>query len=357
MMKMFSRRVAADQFAESLLSWYRAHKRLLPWREHCDPYSVWVAEIMLQQTQVQTAIPYFRKFLSRYPSLEELARAEESEVLSLWSGLGYYRRARDLLRAAQMVCERHRGRFPESLDEAIQLPGVGRYTAGAVLSIAYGKAVPVVDGNVLRVFRRYLYIMDPPASFQSALWQFLQKLVSVTAIAAHISEFNQALMELGARVCTPVAPRCGECPLSTTCRSKQLNHMKLLSRKSRRSSVDLAYSVAVVAHQGCVLLRRNLEDTFLSGLWEFPRVPGNNVADLPSQFERLYQVRLKIEAAIEPITHRITHRKLTIFPYRATLTADRPADFQWYRRGMTKFPVSSYVSKILKIVDEEPANQ
>jgi len=196
------RREKTRKFQERILSWHRRHGRSLPWRRRPTPYRVWVSEAMLQQTQVQTVLPYYRRFLRRFPGIKALAAASEAEVTALWAGLGYYSRARNLHRAAGKIVAEHRGKFPDSKDSLLELPGVGRYIAGAVLSIVYGKAEPVVDGNVRRVIGRLHGLPDKaPDSFywrQAAAW----------IPAGKASDFNQAVMELGALVCTPAKPLC-----------------------------------------------------------------------------------------------------------------------------------------------------
>ena len=194
-------------FRETLLRWYRRHRRSLPWRGTRDPYRVWVSEIMLQQTRVETVRDYYRRWLREFPTLAALARAPVARVLKLWEGLGYYSRARNLHRAARQI----RGRVPETVAELQQLPGIGRYTAGAIASIAFGQRAPVVDGNVARVFTRVFARTDRH-------WELAEVLLP----SRNCGDFNQALMELGALVCLPVQPRCEKCPLRGVCRRGQL---------------------------------------------------------------------------------------------------------------------------------------
>ena len=312
---------------------------------------MWLSEIMLQQTRVQTTLPYFNKFVRTYPTLESLAEAEESELLSLWSGLGYYGRARNLHKAARMVCERHGGEFPRRYEDAIQLPGVGRYTAGAVLSIAYGKPLPVVDGNVLRVFARYLRIeTDLHGSEVRKLWDFLSELVEDSCVRPHISEFNQALMELGSELCTPRRPQCLVCPLARECRARRAGVEEILPRRRQRRSVqEINYLAAVVARRGKYLLRQNLERTFLKGFWEFPCVEDHRGADPADRFARVHGLKLKIKAIYPPCRHRITFRKLYFHPVQASLLGPLPAgNYAWATLSDGKFPLPSYVGKILK---------
>ena len=204
-----------SELRTALLAWYRAHRRDLPWRRTRDPYAIWISEAMLQQTRVETVIPYWERFLARFPDVEALATADADDVIACWAGLGYYSRARNLHRAAQIVVERHAGRLPADVELLRELPGVGRYTAGAVASIAFDRPAPIVDGNVARVLARLFGIAADVRSraVQERLWREAEEL----ARGEDPGALNQALMELGAMVCTPRAPRCADCPWSRRC--------------------------------------------------------------------------------------------------------------------------------------------
>ena len=208
-------------FGRRLLRWYEQARRDLPWRGQQDAYRIWVAETMLQQTRVQTVVPYYQRFLESYPRVEDLARAPREQVLSLWSGLGYYRRAENLWRAAQIICREHRGRFPRDRETALKLPGVGPYTAGAVLSQAYGLPEAILDGNVKRVLARLFCVAEVDTSWERAFWTLLNELVRRPYIVPRIREFNQALMELGALVCMPRQPSCEVCPFGGFCEARR----------------------------------------------------------------------------------------------------------------------------------------
>ncbi|MBI3014235.1 MAG: A/G-specific adenine glycosylase, partial [Candidatus Tectomicrobia bacterium] len=203
----------------ALLKWFSCSHRDLPWRRTSDPYRIWIAETMLQQTRIPTALPYYERFVARFPDVAALARAPEQEVLRLWSGLGYYSRARNLHRAAQTVVEEHQGRMPDSYEAILRLPGIGRYTAGAVLSIAFGLPYPVVDGNVSRVLTRLFRISGDPkcARVSRRLWEKARELLS----EKRPGDFNQALMEIGSLICTPTKPRCNSCPLEPWCEARR----------------------------------------------------------------------------------------------------------------------------------------
>ncbi|MGH9480490.1 MAG: A/G-specific adenine glycosylase [Terriglobales bacterium] len=265
---------AAGALPRQLLAWYRRHRRALPWRAApgtlVDPYPVWVSEVMLQQTQVQTVIPYYRRFLCQFPSLAALARAREAEVLAAWSGLGYYRRARQLHQAAGLVMERHSGAFPLEMAAARALPGVGAYTAGAILSIAGAQAVAALDGNALRIVRRLTgRPLTPPAARQ---W-----------LERHIpprrpGDFNQALMDLGALICRPRAPLCGRCPLRRLCVAQGRELPPPPPRRSRH----LASAYSLATRGGRAWLRQRPPDARqLAGMWELPPAgvePGPHLA-------------------------------------------------------------------------------
>ena len=239
-----------------LLSWFRTHRRDLPWRRTRDPYAIWIAEIMLQQTRVAAAIGYYERFLKRFPTLEALAVAEEAEVLALWSGLGYYRRARMIREAARCIAEV--GQFPRTAEGLQKLPGIGRYTAAAVASIAFAEPVAVVDGNVERILAR----MSGDAVSSTRAWEWAQRLLDPRAPGA----FNEAMMELGATICTPRAPQCGLCPVSRWCATKG-EHEVPPARPRKRASLRFA-----LHRRGdkFLLVQRRACDRLMAGMWELP---------------------------------------------------------------------------------------
>ncbi|MGH9342111.1 MAG: A/G-specific adenine glycosylase [Acidobacteriota bacterium] len=346
--------IPAAEFASGLLRWYRGHKRPLPWRADNeslpDPYRVWLSEVMLQQTQVRTVLPYFKEFIDRYPTLEDLARAEENQVLASWSGLGYYSRARNLHKAARVVCEKYAGEFPREYDEAIQLPGVGRYTAGAVLSIVYGVPLPVLDGNVGRVLARYLGITQRLNGLISErLWRLLGEVARDPAVAPEIADFNQSLMELGALVCSPRQPQCCACPLAGTCRARAEGIQDTLPVSSRqRATQEFHFISAVIGSGKQFLLRQNHESDFLTGFWEFPWIDGrpDGGSQIAKTFFEKHGLKLRVEKVLPPVTHQITFRRLRFHPVVAFLQEPAPRDFTWVQPGQPGFPISSYIGKI-----------
>ena len=252
----------------ALLSWYDRHRRDLPWRGTKDPYRIWVSEVMLQQTTVKTATPYYEAFLKRFPTLQALAEEPEEEVLGAWSGLGYYHRARNLHRGAQHVAERHGGQFPKTLEAALAVPGVGLYTASAILSIAHGLPLPVVDGNVRRVLARLLALRGPEYRKDGPYYNRAEELLD----RERPGDWNQALMELGATVCTPRDPGCEACPLRSRCRARALGVVdELPEGRARRAPVDVQVAAALVEKDGKVLLVRRPEGRLLGRMWEVPQ--------------------------------------------------------------------------------------
>lgn len=302
--------VSVPIIRKRLLDWFDHHRRDLPWRRPAardDPYRIWLAEIMLQQTRVPVAIPYYRRFLAAFPTVQKLARARQEQVLRLWAGLGYYQRARHLHQAAKKIVREHRGRFPTTLEAALGLPGVGAYTARAVLSIAYRKPVAVVDGNVARVLVRLLYLASADANARAALQPQADRLVA----RRRPGDFNQALMELGSTICLPRIPRCPECPLEPVCAARQAGAERTIPRRRRRRTRPrLTLSVLVLLRNHKVLLVREPRGLF-SGLWHFPYAAGKK----PNSLLRVFGGRRLRHAAT--LTHQTTMRDLVLRAYTA----------------------------------------
>ena len=335
----------APALGRALLAWYGSARRDLPWRRSRDPYRVWISEIMLQQTTVGAVVPYYRRFLRAFPTVGALASARVDDVLAAWSGLGYYRRARHLHHAARMVVARHRGRFPRSLEDALALPGIGRYTAGAILSIAYSLPFPVVDGNVARVLSRLLLIEDPrPAASRRRLWGAAAALVEASPTAP--GDLNQALMELGATVCTPKRPACGACPVSRRCAARAAGREEEVpSPPRRRRPVEVRSAVAVVLRGGRLLLVRRQDTALMRGLWELPTAGAGGSAD---------GLRLRLEKPVATVRHAITNRRLRIDVHPARLLSEpRKGRHRWVARGnLHRLPTSSIVRKVLAAIPE-----
>ncbi|GAB4232780.1 MAG: A/G-specific adenine glycosylase [Acidobacteriota bacterium] len=333
-------------WAEALLEWYRRNRRKLPWRDTGDPYHVLVSEVMLQQTRVDTVIPYFQRFVATFPTVTALAAASEAEVLRLWTGLGYYARARRLREAARKIAEEHRGVIPSNLDELRRLPGVGAYTAGAVASIAFGRPTPVVDGNVKRVYSRLLALerlLTPGA------WNRLAAAALTAAPGADPGDFNQALMELGAVVCRPERPACGECPLSRYCRAFQRGiEAELPFQEGSPQSQRVEWRVFVVVRDSRFLMRERPGSQVLTGLWEFPAVEQAGGASPPRAPVHPPQLPfpLEIEVPLGEFRHAITTRRIHAQVFRARLVGRLPDGWSWVDPWEADLPRPSWVDKV-----------
>lgn len=309
---------APTSLQPGLLEWYDQVRRDLPFRRTRDPYAIWVSEVMLQQTQVATVLPYFSRWMQRFPNVKALASASEDEVLHAWQGLGYYSRARSLRRAAQAVVERFDGELPKTAEALLSLPGVGPYSAGAIASIAFGERAPVVDGNVVRVLSRLFALRGDPskAAARRAIWQRAAELVP----SERPGDFNQALMELGAVVCTPQNPRCALCPLRQHCRALALGIQQDLPELPPRAAVsEVPMAAAVVRSRGRVLVCKLRGDApRWAGMWQFP-----NVERRPRESAEKAAVRAARElACLEVEAERlVTTVKHSVTRYRITLTA------------------------------------
>jgi A/G-specific adenine glycosylase len=312
--------LAALPFRRSLLAWYRRHARALPWRKTRDAYRIWVSEIMLQQTRVAAVLAYYRVFLQRFPNVRALARASEADVLAVWSGLGYYRRARMLHRAAKVVVAEHAGKLPRDLDALRGLPGIGRYTAAAIASIAFDIPAAVVDGNVERVLSRLAGKPLPAAE----IWSRAQELLD----PRHAGDFNQAMMELGAVVCLPEKPLCGACPVAGSCVARgALPAAKSIARRKQ----SLAYALSFSRNASVRMVQRGKRESLMPGMWELPSHPMNRAGPV---------LRLR---------HSITTTDYAVAVYAATLAKGTSAKGKWVKREqLNALPLTGLARKILK---------
>ena len=303
-----------------LLRWYDANRRDLPWRRTRDPYAIWISEAMLQQTRVETVIPYWERFLERFPDVASLARAEQDEINAVWTGLGYYSRARNLKAAAESIVADHGGRLPDTADGLRSLAGIGRYTAGAVASIAFDREEPLVDGNVVRVFARLEAIHEDSQDRRvvEALWTLADELVR----GARPGDLNQALMELGATVCTPKRPACLACPVRKHCRAHATGVAEELPRKAKRTQVRALRAVAVAIDRGGQLLAvRRPETGLMAGLWELPGGLLEASDEAKDQAARIVReaVGLDVRELVHAgrVEHLFTHRRLGLEVFHA----------------------------------------
>lgn len=303
------------QFQTALQKWYSRAKRDLPWRRTRDPYAILVSEIMLQQTQVDTVIPYYLRWLKKFPDFEILAAATEGEVLKAWQGLGYYRRAKMLRMNAQAVCRDHDGKLPSDFEALINLPGIGRYTAGAVASIAFEKKKPVLDGNVIRILTRLFAIKENTALKPTVenLWEKAEKLLP----EKNIGDFNQALMELGATVCFPKNPICEKCPVAFTCEARRLNKQESFPVKTPATKItkQTFYAIAPIDAQGRVLIQKQNVGDRWAGLWTLPH--------FTTLKKGLAELRIKKEALqkLSGHKHGFTRYQITLHSFKVLFSA------------------------------------
>lgn len=322
-----------SRFRKNLLAWFAQFQRDLPWRRTRDPYRIWLSEIMLQQTRVAVAIPYYERFLERFPNVEALARAPQDEVLRLWSGLGYYSRARNLQKAAQQIVAKHKGLFPSDPEEVLALPGIGAYTAAAILSIAFQKKYAVLDGNVARVIARLIAVRGDLRA--NGTWHILQKSADLLLQPRAPGDWNQAIMELGATLCTPRSPQCLLCPVSEFCEARKQGLAEVIPEKrSKRATVEITLaSLVLVDPRGKTLLlappksaRKSAAPddvhTLVSRMWHFPTVAVQNsqaTAALTKFAQDTLFVDRKFQTTLSPlkkVRHAVTYRSITVLPFR-----------------------------------------
>jgi len=347
-------------FSRRLLAWYDHNGRhSLPWKRNKDPYRIWVSEIMLQQTQVSTVIPFYTRFMQRFPTVQSLARAQLDSVLHLWTGLGYYARARNLHRAAQAIVKNHNGVFPRDLETTMSLPGIGRSTAGAILALAYNQRAPILDGNVKRVLAR-LHAIDTPQNdrnTQERMWALAKQHTPRKRVA----DYTQAIMDLGATLCTRTQPRCSECPVRSACRAYALGNPQDFPLRTKRKTTPIKTTRMLMIRdtKGRVLLQRRPARGVWGGLWGFPECEQGNT-------ERWCRdtFGIKIQAATPwpVLRHQFSHFKLDITPIPAQLQEKNASSVEngetvWYnvrrpdRRGVSA-PVKQLLEQLRK--DEWP---
>ena len=348
-----------------LRNWYRDAARELPWRQSRDPYSVWISEVMLQQTQVATVIPYFQRFLAAFPDLATLAAASEEQVLKLWEGLGYYRRARQLHQAARVIMRQHGGVFPSDPRAVRDLPGIGRYTAGAILSISRDARQPILEANTYRLLSRWLAFRGDPHSSagQKLLWEFARQLLP----RKDVGQFNQALMELGSEICRPRQPDCESCPVATLCPTQAQGLQSEVPRAKRAKRYEQVEQACVIVwRRRQVLLRRCGVDERWSGLWDFPRfaVPASEVQVerqvLSEQVLKLTGVCVQPGSELIQLKHGVTRFRITLRCYEADYLegSRRRSDQRWVSpTQLSQFPLSTTGRKIGVIAAQRLGNR
>ncbi len=341
---------------KNLLGWFDRDQRAMPWRDTRDPYLILVSEMMLQQTQVKTVIPYFERWTAAFPTVHKLAAARESRVLKLWEGLGYYSRARNLHRAAKTIVNEHDGRVPGTLDEILTLPGVGRYTAGAVLSIAFDKPVPVLDGNVKRVLSR-LFCLDENGrnkASENRLWLAAESLVP----ASRPGDFNQAVMELGATLCLPQNPLCLLCPIGASCEAKREGVQdRFPPAKERAPAKKISVSAAVIRRNGKVYIQKRPFKGLMGGLWEFPggKLEKNESPEdgLQREIREELGVEVRLKEKLMVVKHSYTQFRVTLHVFLCDLEKGRlrPTSCEAWKwvplDQMDRYPFPAANAKIL----------
>ncbi len=352
---------APDALARALLHWHTSQTRSFPWRGNRDPYVVWVSETMLQQTQIATVIPYLERWLERFPNVHALAQARLEEVLKYWEGLGYYARARHLHRAAQIIVERYGGRIPADREALLSLPGIGPYTAGAILSLAYGQDEPVLDGNVRRVLCRVFGIEEDPrrAPVERRLWALARSLI----IPGQARAINEALMDLGREVCIPRSPKCHLCPLADMCvaHGKGLE-ASLPVRTRKRATPHYVVTAGVVWNaEGRILLAQRPLKGLLGGLWEFPGgkvEPGETLeACLRRELKEELDIEVEVGRLVGTVEHAYSHFRITLHAFHCRLKAGSPkaigvADWRWVRlEEIRQYPLSRADVKVLELLE------
>lgn len=333
----------------SLLRWYHENRRSLPWRRTRDPYAIWIAETMLQQTQVKTVLPYYRRFLKAFPRLKSLAVAPRPKVLALWSGLGYYRRAENLLAAARRIVREHRGALPRDHAALRALPGIGPYTAGALMSIAFNQPYPALDGNAQRLLGRAFNVRR-----DKELRRVAQELVR----GPRPGQLNQALMELGSRVCRAREPRCSDCPWARSCAARRSGLLGASGARRRRPGVKTTdWPMVLLQRDGRILLRRRPAGGLLPGLWELPGGERKRSESRASALRRqLHGIPARLDALAEigEIRHSITHRRIRAPVYRATIRSKIQlprAGWSWVSlASLRRYPASSLTLKAVRLL-------
>jgi A/G-specific adenine glycosylase len=347
-----------DSIAQKITAWFEAHLRDLPWRSNPTPYAVWVAEIMAQQTRLETILPYFQRWMASFPTIEDLAAGSQQDVLNLWEGLGYYSRARNLHKAAQIVTREHGGKLPGDVQALRALPGIGRYTAGAIASIAFGLDEPAVDGNVKRVLARIFMVEDLVDSTmgEKRIWA----LASEHLPPGQAGDYNQALMDLGATICLPGSPDCAQCPIQEDCQAYAAGQQAEYPRRKPKTKIPHHSVAAAVIREGRrVLITQRAQDDMFGGMWEFPGGKQEGGESLKSCLKREIKeelgVKIKVSEEIGVFNTTYTHFRVTLHAFECQLDGGRPRpvevdDLRWVTVDeLGGFPMS----KLDRLISQE----
>ncbi|AFV01706.1 hypothetical protein UNSWDHB_2952 [Dehalobacter sp. UNSWDHB] len=342
----------STEITDSLLAWYDQNKRDLPWRRTNDPYAVWLSEIMLQQTRVDTVIDYYLRFLERFPDICSLADADEEDVLTLWKGLGYYRRARNLHQAAVVVRDRYSGNFPRTYPEIRALPGIGDYTAGAIASIAYNLPYPAVDGNVLRVITRLLGL-EADISQQKTQKQ-IAEMIREMIPKDRAGEFTQALMELGAMCCTPNTPGCRDCPWCTVCTAHRTHRETVLPvKKKAKKAARFDYWTALVYNDGDILMEYRSNTQLLGNMWGLPLVNKESGPSAEELYRREWELDLRFIKHLGSVRHVFTHQvwQMDVILFSLKPDSEVKSGLAWISREKLKnLPIPKAFQKVLQLM-------
>lgn len=354
----------SKKITKRILRWYRENGRSLPWRQTRDPYAIWVSEVMLQQTRVETVVPFFNRFLSRFPTVKDLAESSLQDVLKTWENMGYYSRARNLHKSARLVSDEMEGRIPETYEGLIRLPGIGAYTASAILAFAFGKKILAMDANVSRVFTRFFcivkYLDDPETA--SKLRELAAPYLSTTNDS---SSFNQALMDLGATICTPRSPECGACPVRENCVACRLNMQGRLPLRRRREPIPHREMTAglIRDRKGRFLVIQRPAHGLLGGLWKFPGGEKGRRETLPEALSRTIReevgIQVQVGLKIGVVKHAFTHFRMSLHVFHCRKVRGAPhalgcAGWQWAgSRGLLSLPFPKADRRIIELLMTE----
>jgi A/G-specific adenine glycosylase len=339
----------------TLLEWYSKHGRELPWRNQKNPYAIWISEVMLQQTRVETVIPYYKKWMNRFPSLEELAEADIDDVLSLWEGLGYYRRVHNLHKAAKLLVGDYEGTFPRKIEELQNLPGIGAYTAAAMAAFAYEADVVALDGNLRRVLSRLFDLDQDPRSLEGESY-LAEKALDLLPSGAS-STFNQALMDLGAMICLPRTPRCQACPIRSHCQAKAKGVQEDRPIRVKKAPIPhYIVTAGVLERDDKVLIARRPQEKLLGGLWEFPGGKCEQDESLEDCLQREWREELELDVQVgEEVgvySHAYTHFRVTVHAFKCSSAQGDPvahehSEVRWvYQKALRSYPMGKVDRKI-----------